>query len=114
ATEEEAGIICRIDISEGDRGPDMVSGLLARDVPGDVLVGRDFVHHPVIVARLRPGDHHLETILRKTEKGIEGVQDFGRVADWQQHLRHEENLAGAKKIPRWRVGLRSLQTKKPR
>src|SRR5206468_2087583 len=99
--------------AEGDRRPDVVGGLFARYVPGDVFVRGDLVQDAVIPARLRPGDDRLEPVLRQAEERVERVEDFRRVADGHEHFRHgrsklarsaSEEVRMFRWLPRWRFG----------
>src|SRR5262249_19586699 len=78
-------------------GPHVVGRLLARDVPGDVLLGGNLVHHAVVVPGLGPGDDHLEAILGQAEERVEGVEHLGPIANGHEHFRHGGDLpmAGA-------------------
>jgi hypothetical protein len=90
ARKEKAGVVLRHDVVERDSRPDVVRRLFPRDVPGDRLIGRDLVHNAVIVARFRPGDDDLETILGQAEERVERIKHFRPVADGHEYLRHEK------------------------
>lgn len=89
AGDEEAGVFFGVNIFEGDSGFDVVGGLFACDVPGDVGIGWDFVHDGVIGASFWASDDDFVAVFGETEVRVEGVECFGGVADGHEDFGHD-------------------------
>ena len=84
ATEEDAQIIGRVDLAEGDIG---VYGI-PFPFPGNGPSRPNLVEDHLIAAFFWSGDHRLEAALDKTVVGVESVDGFSGVTDDDKDLGH--------------------------
>ena len=84
ATEEDAQIIGRVDLAEGDIS---VYGI-SFPFPGDGPAWWNLVKDHLVAAFFWSGDHRLEAALDKTVVGVESVDGFSGVTDDDEDLGH--------------------------
>ena len=84
ATEEDAQIISRVDLAEGDIG---LYGI-PFPFPGNGPSRSNLVEDHLVAAFFWSGDHRLEAALDKTVVGVESVDSFSGVTDDDKDLGH--------------------------